>query len=473
MATFKNIDFEGGSTWGWIKGGGNWGGGTAPNPVAYLPGGTNYRRNVAEVTITDRGTDEHVGTRLDTVYNGDHSVRVNGSGADYSVSVLTQHVSGLSASTVTFAYAGVIEHSHDTGMAAGFAITVTDITAGETLFAVAYDSETATSVFRRSGDWLYQNWSKVSIDTSTRLGHDLTVTIVAYDCAGSAHEGYVYFDGLKEATGRIAGSLFHDYDANGIADAGEPKLAGWTVYVDENGNNVRDVGEVSAVTDAQGRYLLEGVTLGTAIVRADVPAGTWDRWISSSLTVSVAEEGISRAEALGVTGGATPGDDAIVGTPTDETIDGLAGDDTIKGRGGSDVLVGNAGDDELRGYSGNDTLDGGGGDDFLSGGIGDDRLSGGRGNDLLRGLDGADEFVFEGSFGRDIIADFDRLENDSITIAIAGIDDFSDLVLTQRAGGTLVTLAAGGQASILLRGVDASTLTADTFVFDPPAPEFV
>ena len=62
-------------------------------------------------------------------------------------------------------------------------------------------------------------------------------------------------------------------------------------------------------------------------------------------------------------GGATEGDDVLVGTEGADTIDGLGGNDQISGLGGNDHLIGG---------SGNDTLDGGPGVDMLEGGTGND-----------------------------------------------------------------------------------------------------
>src|SRR5262249_37087936 len=46
----------------------------------------------------------------------------------------------------------------------------------------------------------------------------------------------------------ISGQKFHDLNANGVKDAGEPGLAGWRVYIDANGNGILDATEQFADT---------------------------------------------------------------------------------------------------------------------------------------------------------------------------------------------------------------------------------
>jgi Ca2+-binding RTX toxin-like protein len=80
-------------------------------------------------------------------------------------------------------------------------------------------------------------------------------------------------------------------------------------------------------------------------------------------------------------GGATDGNDVLVGTDGDDVIAGLDGDDTINGRGGNDLICGHLGDDTLFGEDGNDRMFGGSGpgDDQLVGGPRGDYLDGGGG----------------------------------------------------------------------------------------------
>lgn len=52
----------------------------------------------------------------------------------------------------------------------------------------------------------------------------------------------------------IRGQVFSDFNANGTFDAGENKVANWTIYLDLNNNNVADGGEPAMLTNANGEY---------------------------------------------------------------------------------------------------------------------------------------------------------------------------------------------------------------------------
>jgi hypothetical protein len=68
----------------------------------------------------------------------------------------------------------------------------------------------------------------------------------------------------------ISGTVFFDYNANGVLDAGDVGLAGRTVYLDLNNNGILDSGEPTAVTDASGAFVFTGVTASLATVRQDL-----------------------------------------------------------------------------------------------------------------------------------------------------------------------------------------------------------
>ena len=92
--------------------------------------------------------------------------------------------------------------------------------------------------------------------------------------------GYNYF-GFQGTKGEISGFLWDDIDKSGswgYAFTGnnyqfEPALNGWTVYLDQNNNNVRDPGETNTVTDNLGGYEFKDLVAGTYRVKVDTPVG--------------------------------------------------------------------------------------------------------------------------------------------------------------------------------------------------------
>ncbi|NCR67494.1 MAG: hypothetical protein GPJ34_13355 [Microcystis aeruginosa LL11-07] len=91
---------------------------------------------------------------------------------------------------------------------------------------------------------------------------------------------YNYF-GFQGTKGEISGFLWNDIDKSGswgYAFTGnnyqfEPALNGWTVYLDQNNNNVRDPGETNTVTDNLGGYEFKDLVAGTYRVKVDTPVG--------------------------------------------------------------------------------------------------------------------------------------------------------------------------------------------------------
>ena len=62
------------------------------------------------------------------------------------------------------------------------------------------------------------------------------------------------------ATGKLSSAItgvkFNDLDSDGLRDAGEPGLSGWTIFADLNGNGLQDMREPFAVTGQNGAYRL-------------------------------------------------------------------------------------------------------------------------------------------------------------------------------------------------------------------------
>lgn len=188
-------------------------------------------------------------------------------------------------------------------------------------------------------------------------------------------------------------------------------------------------------------------------------------------------DGIDRSEAVGysywrqiVSDVPPPSDGIIAGTAKADvlagiqiadTITGLMGADRLFGATGDDRLFGGAGADRLSGQAGNDLLRGGAGNDTLLGGGGSDRLLGGTGNDHLIGGAGADVFQFVSGDGRDTVADF-QSGVDSFDIRAAGIDDISDLRLSQAGDDVRIGYGTG---AIFVEHASVADISAGDFHF--------
>jgi sugar lactone lactonase YvrE len=55
----------------------------------------------------------------------------------------------------------------------------------------------------------------------------------------------------------FSGTVFNDTNGNGVQDTGESGLAGWTVWLDPDRDGIFNNNEPSAITDANGHYLLD------------------------------------------------------------------------------------------------------------------------------------------------------------------------------------------------------------------------
>ncbi|NCR56870.1 MAG: hemolysin [Microcystis aeruginosa LL13-06] len=83
---------------------------------------------------------------------------------------------------------------------------------------------------------------------------------------------------VKLPLGSIEGSKWNDVNANGIWEAGEQALAGWTIYIDSVANGALDPWELSTVTDAKGKYSFTNLGPGEYAVREVNQTG----WLQTS-----------------------------------------------------------------------------------------------------------------------------------------------------------------------------------------------
>ncbi|NVK14513.1 MAG: M10 family metallopeptidase C-terminal domain-containing protein [Rhodobacteraceae bacterium] len=161
------------------------------------------------------------------------------------------------------------------------------------------------------------------------------------------------------------------------------------------------------------------------------------------------------------------GTDRLFGGTENDVLDGGAETDTLYGDEGSDTLYGGDNNDFLNGGADADVLFGGQGNDHLLGQLGDDSLFGEAGDDLLSGGAGSDVFVFGDNHGHDRIADFSiDTVNERVSLSgVSSLDSFENVLgaSIQATDGVLIT--TGANSSLLLEGVQISSLAADDFIF--------
>ncbi len=83
---------------------------------------------------------------------------------------------------------------------------------------------------------------------------------------------------MGDGPASIAGEKWDDVDGDGERDAGESGLSGWTIFLDQNENGVRDAWEPAEVTGADGSYEFTGLAPGRYVVAEEVPAN----WLQTS-----------------------------------------------------------------------------------------------------------------------------------------------------------------------------------------------
>lgn len=187
-ASFVNGGFETGDFSGWTKGGGAYYG-------SYYPSG-----DPGKSAIVTTGTDPYTGNNLNMVYSGNYSARVNNYDWGYHYSTISQTVTNWTDPNIYFAYAAVLEdpgHAYPGHMR----VTLKDETTNTNLYDVYFDYYTAGTVLGNAqwhhyGNWGYTDWQVVQLDTSAVMGDDLTLTLLASDCAYGGHGGYAYLDGF-------------------------------------------------------------------------------------------------------------------------------------------------------------------------------------------------------------------------------------------------------------------------------------
>jgi Ca2+-binding RTX toxin-like protein/PKD repeat protein len=115
--------------------------------------------------------------------------------------------------------------------------------------------------------------SELRIDATAGFTGTAVVTLTARDRGGRTTEQRFTVD---VGTNAITGIKFHDLDADGQRDPGEPGQEGRSIYLDLNRNNQWDEGEPVTVSDLHGDYEFHGLAADVYAIR-EMP---WDGWAS-------------------------------------------------------------------------------------------------------------------------------------------------------------------------------------------------
>jgi len=118
---------------------------------------------------------------------------------------------------------------------------------------------------------------------SPGAGGERSVTLAA----GQSATGQDFAD-QRIPTASISGVVFSDANGDGLRQATEAALAGWTVYIDLNNNGKFDAGEAGTLTDSSGKWALRNLFGGTYVVRAVRPSGWSQTRPAGSAGLSVA-----------------------------------------------------------------------------------------------------------------------------------------------------------------------------------------
>jgi len=203
QADFINGGFETGDATGWTQDGGSYYGSS---------GGYVYTGDPGLSAIVGVGNDPITG--LPMVYNGNYAARVNNYQNGYPFSTFSQSIVWTDP-IINFDWAAVLEEPsnlHPTIDEPQFSIILHDETTNDDLYNVSFSTSqeltmfpglmriTTSSVNNFDGQWYYTPWMNVTLDTSSAIGHTLTLTVIGSACGWGGHGGYAYIDAVSNVT---------------------------------------------------------------------------------------------------------------------------------------------------------------------------------------------------------------------------------------------------------------------------------
>ena len=132
---------------------------------------------------------------------------------------------------------------------------------GNNVVWTAYDGND-NEIYLYDGSQIIQLTDNDTYDSNPQIdGNNVTWTGYGED------DSEIYLNYVPNLEpGEINGYKWHDLNQDGVFDANESGIEGWTIYLDSNENGQLDEGETSTVTDANGFYSFTDLGFGTYTV---------------------------------------------------------------------------------------------------------------------------------------------------------------------------------------------------------------
>ncbi len=167
------------------------------------------------------------------------------------------------------------------------------------------------------GDYEVQEVLPSGWEVATTFSDSQTVTVFS-GVESIAHD-FANFNVAASAPGSVSGVVWNDINGNGLREAGDTGLSGWTVFIDQNADGALSAGEPQATTAADGSYSISNLVPGSVTIYLQSMTG-WRATAPMTSTRSIAlKSGENRA-----------GLDFGVAMLKDSTISGVVFSDSNK-----------------------------------------------------------------------------------------------------------------------------------------------
>jgi len=121
------------------------------------------------------------------------------------------------------------------------------------------------------GDYEVQEILPSGWEVSTTFSDSQTVTV--FSGVESLARDFANFDVAASAPGSVSGAVWNDVNGNGLREAGDLGLSGWTVFVDMDADGILDAGEPQATSAADGSYSIANISAGTVNIYVQPTVG--------------------------------------------------------------------------------------------------------------------------------------------------------------------------------------------------------